>query len=81
MMSAKDMAMPQLGHSSIGRRFESLSMSRGYIVGEKTASVVVRTCLPNDDARNPALRKSHDDRVIDHDASPLSSGHAPHVRT
>jgi hypothetical protein len=65
MMSAKDMAMPQLGHSSIGRRFESLSMSGGYIVGERTASVVVRIWLLNDDARNPALRESHDDCVID----------------
>jgi hypothetical protein len=56
MMSAKDMAMPQLGHSSIGRRFESFSMARGYIVGEKLASVVVRIGSPSDDARNPALR-------------------------
>jgi hypothetical protein len=57
MMSAKAMAMPQLGHSSIGRRrFESLSMSRGYIVSENTASVVVRIFLPGDDPRNPAPR-------------------------
>jgi hypothetical protein len=56
MMSAKDMAMPQLGHSNIGRRFESFSMPRGYIVGKKPASVVVRINLPTDDPRNPALR-------------------------
>jgi hypothetical protein len=61
VMSAGDMAMPQLGHSSIGRRFESMSMSRGYIFGETTASVVVRIGLPNVDVRNPALRESHDD--------------------
>jgi hypothetical protein len=61
LMSARDMAMPQLGHNSIGRRFESMSMSGGYIVGGKTASVIVRTAVPNDDARNPALRESHDD--------------------
>jgi hypothetical protein len=70
MMSAKDMAMPQLGHSSIGRRFESLSMARGYIVGEKTASVVVRICLPDSRGCNPALRESHDDRVINNAGPP-----------
>jgi len=40
------MAMPQLGHSSIGRRrFESSFMPRGYIVVERSASVIVRICL------------------------------------
>jgi len=63
MMSAKDMAMPQLGHSNIGRRFESFSMPRGYIVGERPASVVVRIRSASDDPRNPALRESHDDGV------------------
>jgi hypothetical protein len=64
------MAMPQLGHSSIGRRFESLSMPGGYIVGEKPASVVMRIGSPNNHARNPALRESHDHRVINNAGSP-----------
>jgi hypothetical protein len=53
MMSAKDMAMPQLGHSNIGRRFESFSMSRGYIVVEKPASVVVRIRLAEQRCTQP----------------------------
>jgi hypothetical protein len=37
--------MPQLGHSSIGRRrFESSFMQGGYIVVARSASGIVRIC-------------------------------------